>query len=181
MRPLLPKSSFAIVTALTLRVVLGQAVEVVPIQGKAIERTVLLSGEILPYQRVTLHARANGYVDRVLVDRGSTVRQGQLLVTLTAPELAATTAEAESRVHTAESGKAEAEARLAGVQATYERLKKASETPGAIAGNELVQAEKSVDAAAAAVRSAESAVQTARAAVQATKQSEVYLKVTAPF
>jgi RND family efflux transporter MFP subunit len=58
---------------------------------------------------------------------------------------------------------------------------KAAETPGAIAGNELVQAEKSVQAAQAAVRSAESAVRAARAAMRATKQSEAYLRVTAPF
>ena len=47
---------------------------------------------------------------------------------------------------------------------------------GAIAGNEIIQAEKVVDAARAAVRSAESAVRTAQAAVQATKQSEAYLE-----
>jgi len=159
----------------------GQAVEVVPVQAKSVERTTLIPGEILPYQRVTLHARVSGYVDRILVDRGSIVREGQLLASITAPELNVATAEAESRVQTAESAKAEAEARLAALQATYDRLKKASETPGAIAGNELVQAEKAVDAAAATVRSAESAARTARAAVQATKQSEAYLKVTAPF
>ena len=162
-------------------VVLAQQVDVAPVEAKKISRTILLPGEILPYQRVTLHARANGYVEQVLVDRGSVVREGQLLVSLNAPELAVSTAEAESRVQTAESARAEAEARLAAAEATYERLKKASETPGAIAGNEIVQAEKVVEAARAAVRSAESAVRTAQAAVQATKQSEAYLKVTAPF
>jgi membrane fusion protein, multidrug efflux system len=160
---------------------IAQPVDVVPVRSQAVERTTVLTAEILPFQRVTLHARANGYVDRVLVDRGSAVRQGQLLVKLTAPELTAQTAEAQSRVETAESAKAEAEARLAGSEATYERLKKASETPGAIAGNELVQAEKMVDAAKAAVRSADSAIRAARASVQAMKQAEAYLNVTAPF
>jgi RND family efflux transporter MFP subunit len=159
----------------------AQPVEVVAVRSQAVERTTVLPGEILPYQRVALHARASGYVERVLVDRGSVVRQGQLLVSLSAPELMAQTAEAESRVESAESAKAEAEARLAGLQATLERLMKAAETPGAIAGNELVQAEKSVQAAQAAVRSAESAVRAARAAMRATKQSEAYLRVTAPF
>jgi RND family efflux transporter MFP subunit len=44
-----------------------------------------------------------------------------------------------------------------------------------------VQAEKAVEAARASVRSAASAIRSAQAAVQATKQSEAYLKVTAPF
>jgi RND family efflux transporter MFP subunit len=162
-------------------VVLAQPVDVVPVRSQTVERISILTGEILPYQRVTLHARANGYVERVLVDRGDSVRQGQLLVSLAAPELTAQTAEAESRAETAEAARAEAEARLAASQATYERLKIASETPGAIAGNELIQAEKAVEAGKAAVRSAAGAVRTAAASVQATKQSEAYLKVTAPF
>lgn len=160
---------------------IAQPVDVVAVRSVAADRTSLLTGEILPYQKVTLNARANGYVERVLVDRGSAVKEGQLLVSLNAPELLAQTAEAESRVETAESSRAEAEARLAATQATFERLKKAAETPGAIAGNELIQAEKQVDAARASVRSAESAVRAARASLQATKQMEAYLKVTAPF
>jgi membrane fusion protein, multidrug efflux system len=175
------KSFLPIIAALASHAALAQQVEVVPVEAKTVSRTISLPGEILPYQRVTLHARANGYVERVLVDRGSIVRQGQLLVSLNAPELAADTAEAESRVQTAESARAEAEARLAGAEATFERLKKAAETPGAIAGNEIIQAEKVVDARRAAVRSAESAVRTAQAAAQATNQSEAYLRVTAPF
>jgi membrane fusion protein, multidrug efflux system len=175
------KCLFALATVFVPRVADAQPVEVVPVRTKAVERTAVLPGEIVPYQQTTIHARANGYVERVLVDRGSSVRQGQLLATLTAPELTAATAEAESRAQTAESARAEAEARLAAVQATYDRLKTASATPGAIAGNELVQAEKIVEGARAAVRSAESAVRAARASVQARKQAEEYLKVTAPF
>ena len=169
------------IVILTAQNALAQPVEVVEVRSQAVERTTVLPGEILPYERVTLHARANGFVERVLVDRGSTVRQGQLLVSVVAPELAAQTAEAESRAESAESARAEAEARLAAAQATYERLRKASETPGAISGNELVQAEKSVEAERAAVRSAEGAIRAAKASVVASKQAQAYLNVTAPF
>ena len=159
----------------------AQTVEVVPVRSNQVERTVAVPGELLPFQRVTLHARVNGYAERVLVDRGSAVRAGQLLVTIAAPEIAAQVAEAESRAAAAESEQAQAESRLAGTEATLERLRKASATPGAIAGNELIQAEKTAEAARAAVRSASSAVQAARAAVQAVKQTEQYRNVTAPF
>ncbi|MBL8209607.1 MAG: efflux RND transporter periplasmic adaptor subunit [Bryobacterales bacterium] len=170
-----------VLTTVVIHQALGQPVEVVPVRSQAVDRTSVLTGEILPYQRVTLHARANGYVDQVLVDRGDVVKQGQLLVSPTAAELKAQTAEAESRVETTVSARAEAEARLAVSQASYGRLKRASEPPGAIAGNELIQAGKMVEAAKAAVRSAESATRAAKAFVQATKQAEEYLKVTAPF
>lgn len=159
----------------------AQAVDVVVVRSQLLERIISLPGEILPFQQVALHARVNGYVERVLVDRGSSVKEGELLVSISAPEIAAAVAEAESRAHTAEAGRIEAEARLAAAEASRDRLKMASETPGAIAGNELVQAEKAVDAARASVRSAESALHAAEAAVRAAKQSEQYLQVKAPF
>ena len=157
------------------------AQETVPVQQKAVSRTLRLPGELLPYQQTAIQARVKGYIRDVLVDRGSIVRKGQTLAVLDAPELSAQTAEAEAKVHLTESSKAEAEARLAAAQATYERLKTASATQGAIAGNELVQAEKAVDAAKAAVRAAENATLAAKAVVQASKDSESYLRINAPF
>ena len=159
----------------------AQAVEVVKVISKTSSSIVKLPGEFLPYENVLLHARTAGYVEQVLVDRGSVVRQGQLLVKLSAPEMAAQVAAAESKVEEANSQRVEAEAQLAAAQSTYDKLKKASATPGAIAGNELVQAEKSVDAARALVRSRESAVRTAQAAVSASKDLLQYLNVFAPF
>jgi membrane fusion protein, multidrug efflux system len=156
-------------------------VEVVPARAEAAKRTLILPGEILPYEQVTLHARVNGYVDRVLVDRGSVVKEGQLLATLSAPELEAQTSELEARVQAAESARAEAGAQLAGAQATYDRLKIASATPGAIAGNELIQAEKRLEAARAIVQSSENAARAAASAVSAAKQMQSYLNLTAPF
>jgi membrane fusion protein (multidrug efflux system) len=157
------------------------AVEVVRVTSKSLLSIVKLPGEFLPFESVVLHARTAGYVEQVLVDRGSVVKQGQLLVKLSAPEMAAQVAAAESRVEEADAQRVEAEAQLASAQSTYDRLKKAAATPGAIAGNELVQAEKSVDAAKAMVRSRESAVRAAQAAVRASKDLEQYLTVTAPF
>ena len=159
----------------------AQNVETVRVVSKAVEQTVKLPGEFEAYESVSIHARVQGYVDRVLVDRGSVIKKGDLLAELTAPEMKAQIAEAESRVQTTESQRAEAQARLAAAQATYDRLKTASATPGAIAGNELVQAEKTVDAAGAAVTAAENSVKAARASVQALRDLEAYLKITAPF
>jgi len=156
-------------------------VEVVKVTSKNLLSIVKLPGEFLPYESVVLRARTAGYVEQVLVDRGSVVRHGQLLVKLSAPEIAAQVAVAESRVEEADAQRVEAEAQLASAQSTYDKLKKAAATPGAIAGNELVQAEKSVDAAKALVRSRESAMRAAQAAVTASKDMQQYLSVTAPF
>jgi len=87
---------------------------------------------------------------QVEVDRGSVVKEGQLLATMIAPELNA---------QRAESQKVEAEARVLAVQSTYERMKAAAATPGVIAGNELIQAEKQVDVERAKVAAAKSSIQ----------------------
>ncbi len=127
----------------------AQTTELALVVSKPISQTIDLPGEFQPFQSVSIHAKLRGYVDRVLVDRGSAVKKGQLLAELTAPEMEAQLAEAESKVQAAESDRLQAEAQLAAAQSTYDRLKKAAETPGAIAGNELIQAQKQVEAAQA--------------------------------
>jgi RND family efflux transporter MFP subunit len=115
------------------------------------------------------------------VDRGSAVKQGELLAVLIAPELQAQIAEAESKVQAAEAERLQAEAQLSAAESTYERLKDASKTPGAVAGNDLLVAEKQVEAAQAQAHARQQASQAARAQSQAQKDLEAYLRITAPF
>lgn len=174
-----------IVTALLLlgaaQAATAPGVELATVISKPVSRTIDLPGEFLPFLTVSLHAKVPGFVERVLVDRGSLVKQGDPLVELSAPELKAQIAEAEFKVQGAESDRLQAEAQLAGAQSTYERMKKAAETPGAIAGNEVIQAGKQVDASQALVRSREQAKRAAESAVQAQKDLETYLRIAAPF
>lgn len=149
--------------------------------SKSESRTVELPAEILPFLTVSLHAKVPGYVERVLVDRGSVVKEGELLVTLVAPEMEAQIAEAESKFQAAEADRTQAEAQLAATQSTYEGLAAAAKTPGAVAGNDLIQAQKQVDAAKALVNSRQRASGAARAAVDTLKAMLTYLRITAPF
>jgi membrane fusion protein, multidrug efflux system len=157
------------------------SVEAVRVIARPIERKLPLPGEFVPYLKVPIHAKVAGFVDKIEVDRGSMVKEGQLLATIVAPELNAQHAEAEARVRAAESQKVEAEARVVAAQSTYEKMKAASQTPGVIAGNELVQAEKQADAERAKVQAAESSITAAQAAVKAIEDVQAYLRVTAPF
>jgi membrane fusion protein (multidrug efflux system) len=159
----------------------AQNAEYAPVVSRMISRTIDLPGEFQPFESVSIHAKVRGYVDRVLVDVGSPVKRGQLLAVLSAPEMNAQLAEVESRVQAAESDRLQAEAQLAGLQTTYERLKKAAETPGAIAGNELIQAQKQVEAGQAVVQSKRQAGVAVEAAVRAQKDLQAYLQITAPF
>jgi membrane fusion protein, multidrug efflux system len=159
----------------------GWAQDLAPVVSKPVSRTIDLPGEFLPFLSVSLHARVAGYVDRVLVDRGSAVKEKELLVEMSAPEMAAQVAEAQSKVQAADADRLQAEAQLAAAQSTYGRMKMAAETPGAIAGNELTQAEKQVDAARAVVNSRMQASRAAESAVRSLQDLQSYLKITAPF
>ncbi|MEP6714177.1 MAG: efflux RND transporter periplasmic adaptor subunit [Terriglobia bacterium] len=159
----------------------AQTTELAPVILRPTSQTIELPGEFQSFQSVSIHAKLRGYVDRVLVDRGSAVKQGQLLAELTAPEMKAQLAEAESKVQAADSDRLQAEAQLAAAQSTYERLKKAAETPGAIAGNEIIQAQRQVEAEQALVQSKRQAGIAVEATVRAQKDLEGYLRITAPF
>jgi membrane fusion protein (multidrug efflux system) len=158
-----------------------RTVEVVPVASRAVVRARTLPGEVLPYESVALYARVSGFVDRVLVDRGSQVRRGQTLLVITAPELLAQRAEAEAKVAAVRAQQAEAQARVVAAQNTYDSLKAASATKGAVAANELVQAQKAVDGVTAMVGALEAQGRAAQAAVQAQQALQAFLKITAPF
>ena len=159
----------------------AQTVETVAVASETLARKSRVPGELLPYLKVPVLARVTGFVEAIDVDRGSAVKQGQVLAKLSAPELAAQIAEAEAKVAAVEAQRAEAQSKLLAVQSTYERLKKAAETPGVVAQNEVVLAEKAVDGAKAQIAAIESAVQAARAAVKPWREMEAYLEVKAPF
>ncbi|HEY3161457.1 MAG TPA: efflux RND transporter periplasmic adaptor subunit, partial [Vicinamibacterales bacterium] len=167
-------STGAIVTAQT-------SVEVVRVTSKSVERQVKLPGEFEPYLAVPIYAKLGGFVKQVNVDRGSSVKQGQLLATLEAPEMQAQVVEAESRAQAMELQRAEAAAKLAGAQSTYDRLKAASATPGVVAENDVIVAQKTVEAAQALARSYGDSLKAAQASAQSVRDLFQYLQIKAPF
>ena len=191
-----PTPSFPIVTVST-------------VISQELSRQIRLPGELQAYQEVMLYPRVQGFVEWIGVDRGSTVRAGQLLVRLSAPEFGSQRSEAEARVGGAQAQKleaeaqvssvraqrAEAQARLAASAATYNRLKAASATPGVVSGNELENAQRVMEAdqarlkayddnekvALAQVRASSENEAALRAAVRSVQTTESYLKIVAPF
>lgn len=140
-----------------------------------------LPGELRAYQSVDIFPRVTGFVKTVVVDRGSRVRAGDVLATLEAPELVAQRAEAQSKLQAAEAQLAVARAKADADRSTFERLKAASATPGVVAGNDVLVAEKGADASQNQVVAAQQSVEAMRQALQAIRDLEGYLRITAPF
>jgi multidrug efflux pump subunit AcrA (membrane-fusion protein) len=123
--------------------------KLVEVVSKPMQGTTTLPGELRPYRSIDVYAKVSGFVDSVRVDRSSRVRKGELLATVTAPEMQAQIAEAKARVVAVESQRAEAEAKRAAAESTLKRLREAAKTPGVVAGNDIVLAEKALEAESA--------------------------------
>ncbi|HSB08602.1 MAG TPA: efflux RND transporter periplasmic adaptor subunit [Blastocatellia bacterium] len=184
-------------------------VPVVNVVSQDLNLQLRLPGELQAYQDVALYPKLPGFVDWIGVDRGSVVKTGQLLVRMSAPEIAAQRSEAGAKTRVAESQRTEAEARIQGIraqrieaeaklasdEATYKRLKAASATPGVVAGNDVEVAQRTVEADRARVRvyeenekAAQSQVaslsENVKAVTEAARSAgdiESYLRIAAPF
>jgi membrane fusion protein (multidrug efflux system) len=156
-------------------------IDVVRVVAQPLNVTLSLPGELNPFQTVAIYPRVTGFVKTIRVDRGSRVRTGELIAVLEAPELTAQRSEAQSKLQSAEAqfdtvrSKAEADA------STFDKLKAASATPGVVAGNDLVLAQKAVEADQGQVVAARQNIEAARQALRSLTDMEGYLKVTAPF
>ena len=127
--------------------------EFVLVSRSSLDATQHLQGELAPFQAVDVYARVAGYVREIGVDRGSSVRGGDVIARLDAPELAQQRSEAQAKL-------------LASAQ-TAQRLHAAARTEGAVSAHELEIADATVRADSARTN--------------ALRDMESYLVVRAPF
>ncbi len=157
------------------------SVETVAVVSRQLDAKVSLPAQLLPYETVDIYPKVTGFIDSIRVDVGSRVKQGQELVRLSAPELAAQRSQAESAVHAAEAQLASAQAKLASEQGTFMHLEAAAKTPGVVAENDVLVARQTAEASKGAVAAAEGNAGAAREALRSVRQMESYLTITAPF
>lgn len=182
---------------------------VVKVELKKLNRKLDLPGELEAFQNVPMHAKVEGFVKSIVVDRGSSVKKGQVMMTISCPELKEKEEEAAAKVSVARSAMrqgeenlqsqrsklVEASARLDSDSLTLERLKQAAQTPGAIAQNDIDMQIKTVEGDRARVESLKSEIKAAQALVLSQKDNIVaaenvmdslgamrdYLIIRAPF
>jgi RND family efflux transporter MFP subunit len=179
------------------------------VQSLRLQSKLDLPGQLLAYQDVPIHAKVEGYISWIGVDRGSLVKKGQKLITIFCPELDEKVKEGAAKLSAAESSYrraqatqdsvksklVETKARLDADALTYQRLEEASKTPGAIAQNEVDIQQKTVESDKARVESVkqevlaaenlvsaeEQNVQAARQVLKALDAMMSYLTIQAPF
>ncbi|HTB24839.1 MAG TPA: efflux RND transporter periplasmic adaptor subunit [Puia sp.] len=132
-----------------------------------ISSSLQIPGELIAFQQVNIYAKENSFVKKLYVDVGSEVKEGDLLVTMEAPELGSQLAAAESAIKSRE-------AIYLASKANYDRLLETSKTPGTISPNDLEQA--------IAIKSSDYAqLQAAESAHSEIMEMQKYLQIRAPF
>ncbi len=134
---------------------------------KSMTSFITIPGEFIPFEEVELFPKVNGFVKDVLVDRGYSVKKGQALLIMEAPEI-------EQQLILAKSKLTESEALLSTKKEKYDRLSATAQTPGSVSPFDLESAHNELV-------SAQASVKTEEANVAAYQAMENYLSIIAPF
>jgi RND family efflux transporter MFP subunit len=169
---------------------------VVKVQRRNLANTLEIASEFLPFQEVDVYAKVSGYIQKLYVDWGTHVKQGQLLAVLEIPELQqqlqqdeASVRRSEQDVARAREEQSRAESAYSVAHVTYTRLADVQKSrPELVAQQEIdvaqgkdLEASAGVSSAKDAFAAAEQALLASRAALDKDKAMFAYSRMTAPF
>ena len=171
-------------------------VPVVKVQRKDISSTLQIASEFLPYQEIEVYAKVSGYVQKLNINWGTHVKEGELMAVLEVPELQQQIREDEAALRRSENELARAqeeeareESDYAVAHVTYTRLEGVWKSqPGLISREDLdvaqgkdSEANASVSAAKAALNAQKQGLVAARATLGRDQAMFAYARITAPF
>jgi len=134
---------------------------------EAIETTLRLPAQLLPFEAVSIYPRITGYVKKMPVDVGTEVKKGQILMELEAPDIEQDDIAAHEKYIDALAAYNERKDQ-------YSRLLKTAETQGAVSPNDLQYARSKMQSDSAICNSV-------KASWMAKESIKAYLIVRAPF
>jgi len=155
-----------------------------------------IASEFQPFQEVDVYAKVSGYIQKLNVDYGTHVKQGQVLAVLEIPELQQQLQQDEASVHRSEQELTRAREDLNRAQSaykvahlTYTRLADVQKSrPELVAQQEIdvaqgkdLEADAEVSSQKAALAAAEQALLAAKAALGKDQAMFDYGRMTAPF
>jgi RND family efflux transporter MFP subunit len=169
---------------------------VVKAQRRNLADTLEIASEFLPYQEVDVYAKVSGYIQKLYVDWGTHVKQGQLLAVLEIPELQqqlqqdeASMRRSEQDVARAHEEQSRAESAYNVAHITYTRLADVQKSrPELVAQQEIdvaqgkdLEASAGVSSAKDSLAAAEQALLSSKAALAKDQALFSYARMTAPF
>ncbi len=155
-----------------------------------------IASEFQPFQEIDVYAKVSGYIQKLYVDYGTHVKQGQILAVLEIPELQQQLQQDQASIHRSEQELTRTHEDLNRAQSaynvahlTYTRLADVQKSrPELVAQEEVdvskgkdMEADADVSAQKAALAGAEDALLAAKAALGKDQAMFDYARMTAPF
>jgi RND family efflux transporter MFP subunit len=175
---------------------IAPAAAVVKVARGNIADNLEIASEFQPFQEVDVYAKVSGYIQKLYVDYGTHVKQGQILAVLEIPELQQQLQQDEASVRRSDQELTRAREDLNRAQSaytvahlTYTRLADVQKSrPELVAQQEIdvskgkdLEADADVSAQKAALAGAEDALVAAKAALGKDQAMFDYARMTAPF
>ena len=172
------------------------SVAVVKVARRDLSNNLEIASEFLPFQEIDVYAKVSGYIQKLYVDWGTHVKQGQLLAVLEIPELEQQLAQDEAAFRRSKQDMERAREELVRAQSsysvahvTYQRLADVQKTrPELISQQDIdvaqgkdLEAGAGVSASKDALSAAEQASIASKAALDKDKAMFAYARMTAPF
>jgi len=160
----------------------SKVVPVVKADREDLQTDATLQAEFVPYQDIAVHAKVSGYVNKIKVDIGDRVKQGDLLATLEIPELQDNINKAKASVSATEQEIAKAQADYDNQHQIDQRLADVAKAhPNMVAQQDLDTAKSKEVAAQGALGAAQQHRDEAQAELGRLNTLAAYEKITAPF
>jgi RND family efflux transporter MFP subunit len=169
---------------------------VVTVQRHDLASELSIASEFQPYQEVNVYAKVSGYIQKLYVDWGAHVKQGQLLAVLEIPELQQQLQQDEAGVKKSEQDLARAREELNRAESaytvahlTYSRLADVQKSrPELVAQEEIdvaqgkdLEASAGASAAKDSLAASEQELLASKAALEKDRAMYAYARITAPF
>jgi RND family efflux transporter MFP subunit len=160
----------------------SRLVAVARVNREDLSQILVCDAELRPYQEVEIHAKVSGYLDKIQVDIGDSVKMGDVLATLEVPELQDDIRKASAARSRAEQEVGRAQAAFSASHVAYARLSAVEKSqPRLIAQQDLDAAQEKEQIAASALAAARADVDIAVAELAKLKTMLQYTRITAPF
>jgi RND family efflux transporter MFP subunit len=171
-------------------------VPVVRVERRDLTSQMNIASEFQPFQEVSVYAKVSGYIQKLYVDWGSHVKQGQLLAVLEIPELEQQIQQDQASVKKSEQDVARSNEELTRANSaykvahiTYSRLADVQKSqPSLVAQQEIdvaqgkdLEANANVSASKDSVAASEQELAAARATLDKDRALYAYSHITAPF
>ncbi len=149
---------------------------------KTIHRTILLPGDILPWEQAPLFAKVSGYLEEIKYDKGDWVKEGEIIARIAVPEL-----ENELEMEQAELAQCEADIKRAEAEVKlreiiYNRLAKVqAESKDMVSEEQVDESKGQLEVAKAELALAKSRGDVALTKIEKTKTLLEYTVIKAPF